>query len=139
MSGEQRCCFDRSQVSGHIGWCGGCDRRCGSWFVLLTSSLPARRRSGLLDLVSKQRFSQHILRSTLKSFLPIQLKNIYVSNINFNILEQITCICEGLRLFFNLSINFFLLCLILCISSPTCFDLTCFNLRGFFDDGFFVT
>ena len=74
MSGEDRCCFNRSQLPGHKCWFGGCDRRCGSWFVLLTSPLPARRWSGLLDLLSKQGFSQHIFRCSLKSFLPVQLK-----------------------------------------------------------------
>ena len=35
-------------------------RRCCGGFVSLTPALPARRRSGLLNFVTKQRFTQDI-------------------------------------------------------------------------------
>ena len=63
--------FQVFQVSPRCARC-RCRRRRGR-FVSLTPTLPARRRSCLLDFVTKQRFTQNIFGRSLQSFLPVEL------------------------------------------------------------------
>ena len=65
------------QVTPRCARCRCRGRRGG--FVSLTPALPARRRSCLLDFVTKQRFTKDIFGRSLQSFLPVEL------NILFNI------------------------------------------------------
>ena len=63
--------FQVFQVTPRCARC-RCRRRRGR-FVSLTPTLPARRRSCLLDFVTKQRFTQNIFGRSLQSFLPVEL------------------------------------------------------------------
>ena len=67
------------QVTPRCARCRCRGRRGG--FVSLTPALPARRRSCLLDFVTKQRFTKDIFGRSLQSFLPVELNKLF--NIKF--------------------------------------------------------
>ena len=71
--------FQVLQVTPRCARCRCRGRRGG--FVSLTPALPARRRSCLLDFVTKQRFTKDIFGRSLQSFLPVELNKLF--NIKF--------------------------------------------------------
>ena len=72
--------------------------RCGR-FVSLTPALPARRRSGLLNFVTKQRFTQDIFGWSLQSFLPVELEIEFTIELKRQILYNLHV--RGFPLLFN--------------------------------------